>query len=1158
MQRDGSNLLYAAKDLLNFLSCVHSTALDLGCADGQLDAPVTDDDAYLALLKDKGNAHERQHLESIRSAGRSLREIDRSDPLDAQAEATRQAMREGVEVIYQGALFAPPWHGYSDFLLRVERPSRLGPHSYEVADTKLARSAKPKHVVQLCLYSELVALEQELLPDNVHVMLGDGTRITLRLKDYVYYCQEAQQRLLSFASAADRCTEAEPCQHCEMCRWGGRCDAEWHTSDHLSLVARVNRSQRKRLAAAGVKTLTALAHLDGTPIPRLQPETLDRLRSQARLQFIKRTTNENQVELLPLQPRRGFARLPAPDDGDLFFDMEGDPVYSMEGPLEYLFGFQYRDEGEERFKAFWALDRAAERKAFEDAVDFITARLEKYPKAYIYHYASYEEVALRKLAQKYGAAPPEPMVGENPGSALKRLAQEYGTRENEVDDLLRGRKLVDLYKVVREGVRVSEPSYSLKNLEVFFAPERTQSIKSGGDSVVVFERWLVLRDDALLKQIEEYNAVDCRSTRLCRDWLLGLRPAEVLWFDPAAEAREDADDEREREAKRREYDARIQTLRSDLVRDQPPAERPWRELLGYLLEYHRREARREWWEYFERLSDKSREQLIDDGDCIGGLTLDQSVPPRQDKKSRVWTLAFPEQDTKLRAKDKAVRVDTGETLDIVSIDESRCRLELKLGPSRQPLADEIALIPPGPYDDRVQRAAIERYAEVVIDGRESELTAVTSILRKDKPRLRDGAIIPPGPKDLLSATVDAIRRLDRSHLLIQGPPGSGKTFTSAHAIVDLLARGKRVGVTALSHKAINNLLRKVEDVARERGVTFTGVKKNSNDDDQLGGSVIEDTTSVDVATQGRHQLVGGTAWLFPRPELEQQLDYLFVDEAGQLSLASIVATGMSAKNIVLIGDQMQLSQPIKGAHPGGSGVSVMDYLMDGLTTVPPNRGIFLDRTWRMHPSLCRFVSEAFYDGRLESVEQTARQSINLSSDCNGAAAPFGLRFVAVEHADNGQKSPEEGERLNAVYRGLLGQTWTNCDGVQNPLGLEDILVVSPYNMQVNMLKGLLPNGGRVGTVDKFQGQEAAVVLISMASSSGEHIPRGIEFLFSPNRLNVALSRARCLSVVFASPQLLGTACRTIEQLRQVNTLCWIKAVSEAVPSGELRADRVAR
>src|SRR5688572_13945419 len=262
MQRDAANALYSAKDLLNFLSCAHSTALDLLCLGRQLDVPPDDDDPFLSLLKQKGTDHERRYLERLRAEGRSVREIERSESLDAMAEATRQAMRDGVDVIYQGALVSLPWHGYSDFLLKVAKPTKLGTYSYEVADTKLARSAKPKHVIQLCLYSELVALEQELLPDHAYVLLGDGREVTLRIKDYLYYCQEAEKRLLAFATLAERCTEAEPCQHCEMCRWSERCDTEWETSDHLSLVASISRTQRKRLAAAGVGTLAALAQLD--------------------------------------------------------------------------------------------------------------------------------------------------------------------------------------------------------------------------------------------------------------------------------------------------------------------------------------------------------------------------------------------------------------------------------------------------------------------------------------------------------------------------------------------------------------------------------------------------------------------------------------------------------------------------------------------------------------------------------------------------------------------------------------------------------------------------------------------------------------------------------------------------------------------------------
>lgn len=1147
MLRDATNTLYSATDLVNFLGCAHCTALDLRCRDGQLAPPPAADDAYRTLLAEKGLEHERGFLNRLRSDGRSVRAIDHDGPRDTMAEATRQALRDGVDVIYQGALTASPWLGYSDFLLKVERPSLLGDYSYEVLDTKLARSPRPKHVIQLALYSELLAREQGVPPEHAHLLLGDGARVALRLAEYVFYFGTARDRFLEFVSSPGQLTTAEPCEHCELCRWSPRCEHEWNAADHLSLVARINRAQRRQLAAAGLTTLTALAELgESTRVPRLQPETLHRLQAQAKLQLNKRTTGENRFELLPPAPRRGFGRLPQPNAGDLFFDMEGDPIYSSDGSLEYLFGFHSVDDGHDVYTAFWANDRASEKTAFEHALDFMTARLAAFPNAYIYHYASYEEVALRRLAQKYGAAPPAPVAADDQTGALKRLAQHYGTRENEVDDLLRGRKLVDLYKVVREGVRVSQRSYSLKDLEIFFAPDRTQRITSGGESVVAFERWLALRDQALLDDIAAYNAFDCTSTRLCRDWLLGIRPPDVEWFDPAAVAEEDAEKEAERERKRRENDVRITALRADLMRDAPNDERPWRELLGYLLEYHRREARREWWNYFERLNDKSREQLIEDTDCLGGLVVDGSIAPRRDKRSTVWTLSFPEQDTKLKAGSKAVRVDTGEHLEIVALDERNRRLELKLGPSRARLADEIALIPGGPLDDKVQREAIVRFAERVIAGRADETGAVTSIVRRDKPRIRDRTHIQPAAGELLSGTSDAVRRMDRTHLLVQGPPGSGKTFTSAHAIVDRLEAGERVGVMSLSHKAINNLLWRVETVALERGFTFAGVKKRSKEDQAFNGSIIEDTDDNDVVIEGDHQLVAGTAWLFSRPELHGRFDYLFVDEAGQLSLATVVASGSCARNVVLIGDQMQLSQPVKGVHPGGSGVSVMDHLMAADATVPPDRGIFLDRTWRMHPALCRFVSDTFYDSRLQSVDSAARQKVIVSSDVDAAIAPFGLRFVAVSHQDNAQKSVEEAERLCAVYRDLIGLAWIDRDGVEKPIGVDDILVVSPYNMQVNLLRGVLPDGACIGTVDKFQGQEAAIVLVSMAASNGERIPRGIEFLFSPNRLNVAISRARCLAVVFASPRLLETACRSIEQLRLVNTMCRMTAASHAM------------
>src|SRR5262249_2609533 len=313
------------------------------------------------------------------------------------------------------------------------------------------------------------------------------------------------------------------------------------------------------------------------------------------------------------------------------------------------------------------------------------------------------------------------------------------------------------------------------------------------------------------------------------------------------------------------------------------------------------------------------------------------------------------------------------------------------------------------------------------------------------------------------------------------------------------------------------------------------------DDHRFGGQLIEDVTDNETATSGDYNLIAGTAWLFGREELDQALDYVFIDEAGQVSLANVVAVGVSARNIVLIGDQMQLAQPTQGVHPGGSGLSALEYALEGRATVPSWLGIFIDNTRRMHPDICRFVSDAFYDGRLHPDPANAGQRLVLDGGADKLLAATGIRFIEVQHADCSQSSEEEAQQLNRVYRNLLQQRWIDRDGKEAPIRAGDILVVSPYNLQVDLLRRTLPAGARVGTVDKFQGREAAVVLISMATSSAEDMPRNLEFLFSRNRLNVAISRARCLAVIFASPLLLEAPCSTVEQMRLVNALCWARA-----------------
>jgi len=386
--------------------------------------------------------------------------------------------------------------------------------------------------------------------------------------------------------------------------------------------------------------------------------------------------------------------------------------------------------------------------------------------------------------------------------------------------------------------------------------------------------------------------------------------------------------------------------------------------------------------------------------------------------------------------------------------------------------------------------------------------------------------------------------MDETYLFIQGPPGTGKTYTASHLILGLMKAKKKVGVSANSHKVIHNLLKAVEERADEAGFSFKGVKKASwsSDETRFDGHFIENAeTNEDVclALPNAH-LVAGSAWLFASFSGHQPFDYLFIDEAGQLSLANLIAAGTSAKNVVLIGDQMQLAQPTQGTHPGESGLSVLDYLLQGRHTIPPEEGVLLETTYRMHPKVCGFISEAVYDGRIRSLAGLDTQSLLHYGAPTKDIPSAGITCHLIDHDDSVQRSDEEAEHVRELYQRILKLRYRDRHGKEHAFAPDNILVVSPYNMQVNNLKRVLGNEARVGTVDKFQGQEAEVVIVSMATSSPEEIPRGIDFLYSQNRLNVSLSRARICSILVMSPQLMNVRCGSVEQMKLVNTLCWAR------------------
>lgn len=1102
MRRHNGTLLFSSGDLNGFVGCRHSTVLDLRNLIEPL--PAAEDSEQDKLVQDAGLKHEHAYLASLKVAGRTVVEIPDEGSLEARAAETLTAMRDGVDVVYQGVLMTAPWHGYADFLVKVPGTSNFGNWGYEAADTKLARKAKPSHVLQLCVYTELLAAVQGHLPQQMSVALGTGDEAQLRTAGVIHYFRNARSRFEAFVATPEP-TEAEPCSNCRHCKWRDLCANEWQSTDHLSLVAGMRVSQARKLRASGIVTIKALSSAPATTkVAGMTPETFEKLRSQASLQVKGRETGEGQVEILPVEPARGFLRMPKPADGDLFFDMEGDPLY--EGGLEYLFGVFWKEHGEQRFRGFWGHDRESERTAFEQFMDFATGHLIAHPGAHIYHYNHYEP------------------------NALKRLSCSHGTREEQVDNLLRQERLVDLLKVVREGIRVSEPAYSLKNLERFYMEKRSGEVATAGDSIVVYERWRATGDNALLKEIEDYNRTDCLSTMLCRDWLLRLRPPHLPWFVGSEKAVDPA-----KAAKHVQAATELADLERRLVNGGGPDEVEARRELANMLEYHRRNQKPEWWSLFDRRG-KNAEELLEEADCLAGLVA--IGPQRMDKQSYARRYSFPDQETKLRVDDQPTLSDTLERAGtIVAINIQTRSLTLRRSTRAGDLPDSCSLLPPRPYDDRIMREAVCRVAEAMAAG-DGRFGAIMALLKREPPRmagLKAGMPLTAGPKDSVKATIRVAASLDEGVLFVQGPPGAGKTYTAARTIVALMKRGKRIGVASNSHKAINNLLQGVVEAAKEAGFLFTGWKKSTAGDEETrfeGGAMIRNVDDADEVPVGA-ELIAGTAWLFARPRFERAVDYLFIDEAGQVALANVVAMGTAARNIVLVGDQMQLGQPSKGTHPGQSGLSVLDYLLQGVATVPPDRGIFLGVSHRMHPEVCDVVSRTFYDGRLTAAEKCGARTLVVPAGCHSAIRSAGVSFLEVAHEGRSQSCPEEAQAIGELIAALVGMS--KSDG--GTIGLEDILVITPYNAQVNLLRSSLPAGARVGTVDKFQGQEADIALLSMATSSGEDMPRAMDFLFSPNRLNVAISRAKRLAIVIASPRLLEVPCVTVGDMVLVNRLC---------------------
>lgn len=1080
---------------------------------------------------------------------------------DAAAATLDALARPEVEAVCQGAIADDRFLGYADFLVR-DPDGR-----WAVWDAKLARDASVPALLQLAAYGHaLQAAGVDLAPDAA-LVLGAGDREEFPLAEIVPVYLRRRDRLVDLL---DRHHDGEaPAQWGEgdvhACGRCPECAEQLAATRDIGLVAGVYTSQRKRLLAAGVATLDDLADRE-EPVPDLTDAYLAKLRAQARLQRHQRDTGVVSAEVF--RPE-GIAALPPPSAGDLFFDFEGDPLWSEPGSplrgLEYLFGvLESSIDGQPgAYRAFWAHDHAAEKQALIDFVGYVVGRRREFPDLHVYHYADYER------------------------SRLLGLAARYAVCEAEIDDFLREGVLVDLYAVVRGAVRVSQESYSIKKLEPLYmgADLRGGPVATAGDSIVVYHEFVqagiegrVGEAERLLASIRDYNAYDCLSTLRLRHWLLDQLPnagatdgatdggagggGDQGGIPPSVGERLDAPQRPGSPlwAAAEETEARLR----DFLGDTPPHARSADEqalaLVTAGLQFNRREAKPFWWRHFDRLRHPLDEWTHHpDVLAVGSATVvrDWFTEGRQRSPRRLLDLTLVRDDdaptprvgeslyavydapapAQFAPESPTVRVaPTTATVTAVMASETGLRVAAEeVLPTRFDRVAEIpvALVPrPGPATTHLDAALLEVGQMCADTWPRLPDTPGLDVLRRRPPRLRTRAELPrlEGSDDYVRAITAAVLDLDDSYLAVQGPPGTGKTYVAAHVIARLVERhGWKVGVVAQSHAAVENVL----DAVVRAGLDPYLVGKQSQHRAEPTWTDLPDRQLALFASarSDRGYLLGGTVYDFTHPTrvARGQLDLLVVDEAGQYSLANTVAASLAARRLLLLGDPQQLPEVSQGTHPEPIHGSALGWLVEGRPTLPPERGYFLSTTWRLHPRLAERVSRLAYAGSLAAQpERTTARSLD-------GIAP-GLHLQHVEHRDNTVSSAEEADAVVEIIRDLLGRSWSDPDegtGAR-PLSAEDILVVTPHNAQVTRLREALDKAGckrvRAGTVDKFQGQEGAVVLISMAASARSDVSRGMAFLLDRNRLNVALSRGKWAAYLVCSPELTDFAPRTPAEL----------------------------
>ena len=1126
MKIKNNKFFVSPSDLNNFVACKYTVLNEIKYHNKEI--RKSPDRANDKLWKEMGVEHEKRHYKILKEKYKKsitiksdLNEKDRFDE-------TVRAIQKGYDLIYHAYLIDDNLRGEADFLIKCDTKSDLGDYSYEVYDTKITRNLKPRHITQITAYSDMLGKIQKVLPEKMYLIDGSDEYHSFKTIEYIDLFNHSKKEFIKFLSNISKeKIYPEKCSYCNLCDWKDECDKTWENDNYINLVAGSNKSQIEKLKKNKIRTVEQLSKTKLTAIDlKINAESFKKIQLQAQLQEEKRNTGEDKIVILDSDFGKGFYKLPKPDDGDVFFDIEGYP--RMDRPFEYLHGLYYKDKGKLKFKDLWAknYNKESEKNIFIELINFLEKRFIEYPNAHIYHYASYEKRAIRELATSYSSEFPK-------GDIVN-------------DDLLRKEKYVDLFSIVSQSIRTSERDLSLKSIEKFYNFKRKADIVKADDSVIKYDNWIATKNEKYKQDIINYNEEDCISTYLLREFLVKNKPENIDWFVKQEEITKEGEEPNKYRRKASNKLSREEVevdLNNRLEKKKNKTNKKFVENLKNFIGFHWKSNKPEFWEVFDR-AEKTHLELEDDTECIANSVLIDDKP-KVTEDGFIYSYRFNDQNYKQKEGKSAFDAHQIKGLgtiysieenfpdkNIVKILVSKRRKNIEM-PSLLTLGNTM---PPQVHQ---HDQALNKFLEDYILNNGENYKSIMDMLERKEPdikNIKSGSILIEENKDLITQSIEIVKNLNNSYLTIQGPPGTGKTYTSAKIIIELMKAGKKVGVTSNSHEAIKTLLIAIEQQAVDQNYEFSGMRK-SKSSDKHEWKFIRNVTTGKPLNMDSYSLFAGTSWFFVDPRMNKTLDYLFIDEAGQVALGTTIANATSADNLVLIGDQMQLSQPMRAKHEGYARMSSLDFILEDDDTISTDKGVFLNVTRRLNKKICNYISTSFYDSRLTSDPITETRSVNLELD---PIKDEGLFYVPIDHNGCSQRSDEEADLVEKVFNKIVNKEYKS-ENITGKISAKDIMVVAPYNAQANnireRLKKKFKDDVRVGTIDLFQGQEAKVVLISMTTSDVESLPRHKDFFFSRNRLNVAISRAECVAIIIFNENLLLASASNIKEMKLINSFC---------------------